>query len=204
MRNLVLLFCLACLACLPACGGRATDYYVMPSGVEPLSAPTMPARTMSVGANVPDYVDRTAIVVRDASGSHLDVPSFNLWAEPLSQGVARVVSDNIARPMLDAGVCVLASRSSRIVSDFVLSIDVVRLDCDSNGHVVCEARWTLYDDPNAPGVARGSWAAAKDIDMKAVSYGSREMFTAIANAEGELVARMGADIGKSLPGLIRR
>src|SRR5262249_45023810 len=56
---------------------------------------SMAASTVSIGVGpviMPSYLDRTQIVTRTAA-DQLDLANFHRWAEPLQEGIVRVLAE---------------------------------------------------------------------------------------------------------------
>src|SRR5215469_13713195 len=72
---------------------------VVPTGFEPGAPAAMGAHespVVGVGpVALPTYLDRRSIVMREAD-SEVRLSSAHQWAEPLKDGVARVVAENLA------------------------------------------------------------------------------------------------------------
>lgn len=195
MQRHILILSLALLVLLAACGRSApTRYYLLESAHEPVKADSLPSKNLRVAqVTVPEYLDRNGLVCRVAGSTELVVSQFHVWAEPVANGVRRVVQEVLTPPLLTAGVNVLASGDDAR-GDFVLLIDVQRMDGNFNANAVLEARWTLknkHDDT----IARGIYA-----DREAVSGNT---YDSLAVAESAMVRRMAENLAQRLPELMR-
>ncbi|MDO5536899.1 MAG: PqiC family protein [Desulfovibrionaceae bacterium] len=192
-----LALCLLCLSLL-GCGiSRPTDFYLLDGTSDPLSVPHMPRTTLTVEQIVlPGYLDRSGIVIRDDGGSGLNVASFNVWGEPLEQGVHRVLVNMLTAPLLQHGITVLPYQSANFGIWYHLYVEVLRLDADRSGRVVLEARWTLVDRTGNKVLDRGSFAAEERLNMP--EFGSDSMFNAVVGAESRLLQQMGRDLAERL------
>ena len=190
VRTLLLTTAFISLSLLSACSSRQSDYYMLESSAPAVHADHMPRTTLVVEEiAMPGYLDRNNIVVRDTKGSHLAVASFNIWAEPLQQGMQRVLAQKLTEPLLNAGITVLPYQSSVVAPMYATYIEVVRMDADRNGHVALESRWTLIDVRNNQVLDRGSFAAQETVDMPA--FGSQEMFRTVVEAQSRLIEQFG-------------
>ncbi len=190
VRTLLLTTAFISLSLLSACSSRQSDYYMLESSAPAVHADHMPRTTLVVEEiAMPGYLDRNNIVVRDAKGSHLAVASFNIWAEPLQQGMQRVLAQKLTEPLLNAGITVLPYQSSVVAPMYATYIEVVRMDADRSGHVALESRWTLIDVRNNQVLDRGSFAAQETVDMPA--FGSQEMFRTVVEAQSRLIEQFG-------------
>ena len=197
------ILCLFLCGLLAACSSRPTDFYMLAADTEPLSAAHMPETTLALGGvMIPAYLDRPSVVVLAGEGTGLTVPRFNVWAEPLQQGLRRVMASMLAKPLYEEGVTVLPRGADRGDTDFALHMEIVRLDADDNGNVVLEARWTLVNRETKSVAGRGSYAAKDMIAMPA--FGSSAMFNSVVEAESKLVQAYARELATELKRLIRQ
>ena len=196
-RILTLLALLALgLAALAGCGrSTPTNYYLLESGMPPVTADDLPPATLRVAmVEVPSYLNRNNIVSRVAGETRLILAEFHLWAEPVSNGVRRVVEETLTPPLLEAGVTVLPTGTAN-GGDYVLLIDVQRLDGNFNEKAVLESRWTLLDKKEAQ-LADGIFAAEEMVEGND--------YNVLVAAESRLVRRMGDYLAEKLPPLLQR
>lgn len=128
---------------LVACS-RSTPvaYYLLEGSVTPLKADSLPAKSLRVArVVVPEYLDRNGIVYRITGKARLVVAQFDVWAEPLGQGVRRVVREELAPRLFADGITVTAADDEG--GDMILFLDVQRLDGTLAGKTHIETRWTL-------------------------------------------------------------
>lgn len=190
MRNNIVLAALLALA-LCACGrSTPTNYYLLESRLGPIQADNLPAKTLRVAqVEAPAYLNRNNIVSRVQGQTQLILAEFHLWAEPVSNGVRRVVEEVLTKPMLEQGINVLPSGTEER-GDYVLLIDLQRLDGNFNEKAVLESRWTLLNSSDRP-VGRGIFSAEEHVP------GAN--YNVLVNAEGELVRRFGRYLAGQLP-----
>ena len=184
------------LAALAGCArSTPTNYYLLESGMAPVTADDLPPTTLRVAmVEVPSYLNRNNIVSRVQGETRLILAEFHVWAEPVSNGVRRVVAETLTPPLLEAGVTVLPTGSAN-GGDYVLLLDVQRLDGNFNEKAVLESRWTLLDKRDAP-LAEGIFAAEELVQ------GSD--YNILVGAESRLVRRMGDYLAEKLPPLFKR
>ena len=184
------------LAALAGCArSTPTNYYLLESGAAPVQTDDLPPTTLRVAmVEVPNYLNRNNIVSRVQGETRLILAEFHLWAEPVSNGVRRVVEETLTRPLLDAGVTVLPSGTAN-GGDYVLLIDVQRLDGNFNEKAVLESRWTLLDKNDAP-LANGIFATEEMVPGADYSI--------LVGAESQLVRRMGDYLAGRLPPLLKK
>ena len=197
------LVCLSCLVVLSGCGAsRPMEFYMLDAGVEPVNVGILPETIVAIGAlDVPSYLDRQSIVVLQSRGTGIEVPRFNTWAEPLAQGIRRVLAATMTRDMLDAGITVLAQGGDRPDTTYSLHVEIQRLDCDTDGHAVLEARWGLLSRHERRMILRGGFALSEDIRLP--PFGSHAMFDEVVAAESRLVQAFGRDLTVRLLEVLR-
>lgn len=195
MQRKVLLLSLVLLTLLSGCArSTPTRYYLLESALDPVKADTLPSKNLRVAqVTVPDYLDRNSIVSRVNGETELVVSQFHAWAEPVGHGVRRVVQEVLTPPLLAVGLNVLAPGDDTR-ADYVLLVDLQRLDGNFDSKAVLEARWTLknhHDDV----IARGIYADVEPVEGKT--------YDVLTAAESRMVRRMGEHLAARLPVLTR-
>lgn len=185
-------FLLALCVCLTLCAcGRSTPtrYYVLESAAPEVASGDMPATSLRVAAvSVPQYLDRTSLVQRGAQAGSLNVDDTQQWAEPLAEGVRRVVQEALAAPLRQKGVHVLANADDSD-SDYVLFIHVERLEAFSADTARLAAQWRC--EKNRRIVGQGVFSASEKMAGEGTS--------ALVQAHSALVRQMAAWILERLP-----
>lgn len=191
-----LTICLALALCLLGCGrSTPTRYYLLESSLGQIEADNLPSKSLRVAqVDVPAYLNRNNIVSRVRNEPQLILAEFHLWAEPVSNGVRRVIEETLTAPLLESGVNVLPSGTEER-GDYVLLIDVQQLDGNFNEKAVLESRWTLLDRNEKP-IRRGIFANEEmvpgaDYDL-------------LVSAESRLVHGFGKYLAGKLPPLMQR
>ncbi|MBE6442276.1 MAG: membrane integrity-associated transporter subunit PqiC [Desulfovibrio desulfuricans] len=187
---------LVLLLLLAACGRSApTRYYLLESAHTPLQADALPAANLRVAqVTVPNYLDRNGIVSRADGSPELVVSQFHAWAEPVAVGVRRLMQEGLGAPLLAAGVNVPAPGDDA-AADYILFVDVQRLDGDFNASAVLEARWTLRDSRDNT-LGKGIYADREEVPGTA--------YDTLAAAESRMLRRMADHLGQLLPPLLRK
>ena len=88
------------------------------------------------------HLDRPQIVTRRGGEVHLD--ELDRWAEPLADGVARVLAESLGALLATERTWIYPWRPS-VPVDVQASVEVLRFDSESGGDGVLVARWTLFD-----------------------------------------------------------
>ena len=192
MQRYALYTLMAFVVLMAACSrSTPTNYYLLESRLTPVSAESLPGKSLRVApVTVPEYLDRDGIVSRVGESTQLVVAQFHSWAEPLSHGVRRVTREVLTRPMLDNGINVLPA-GDESTADYVLYLDVQRLDGNFDQQAVLDVRWTLRSKYNDV-LARGIYVDEEDVAGK-----SYDILTA---AESRMVQRMAEHLTQRLPG----
>ncbi|MBD5553270.1 MAG: membrane integrity-associated transporter subunit PqiC [Desulfovibrio sp.] len=192
--SIILLLSLLAVA-LCACGrSTPTKYYLLESSLGAMNATSLPAKTLRVAqVEGPAYLNRNNIVSRVRGETQLILAEFHLWAEPVNNGVRRVVEETLTGPMLKQGVNVLPSATEEH-GDYVLLIDLQRLDGNFNEKAVLESRWALLD--------------RQDKRLGGGIYSAEEMvpgasYDLLVGAESSLVRNFGKYLAGELPSLMR-
>lgn len=188
MRKLFISFLFLALA---ACGrSTPTSYYMLESGAEPVQAEGMPSKTLRVAqVEAPAYLNRNNIVSRVQNQSKLILAEFHLWAEPVGSGTRRVIEDSLIAPMLAKGVSVLPAGTEER-GDYVLLIDLQRLDGNFNEKAVLESYWTLLG-ANGKLLARGIYGTEETVPGAD--------YNVLVKAESTLINRFGKYLAQKLP-----
>lgn len=194
--NKSILALLALAFCLSACGrSTPTNFYLLESSLGPRQIDSLPSRTLRVAqVETPSYLNRNNIVSRVNNQTRLILAEFHLWAEPVSNGVRRVVEEVLIAPMLENGINVLPSGTEER-GDFVLLIDVQRLDGNFNEKAVLESRWTLLSRSDKP-LSSGIFAAEEMV--RGANY------DVLVEAESALVRQFGEYLARKLPPLMQK
>jgi uncharacterized lipoprotein YmbA len=134
------------VAMLAGCQSTPTNFFYL----GPLSPPPGQAGGPDTGGRdirlsveevgIPRYLDRPDIVSQTGETS-LDVSGSNHWAEPLKDGVARVLQGDLVHLLADRPVMVLPARFTD--ADAELYVQVSRFEVTPGGEAVVEAQWRI-------------------------------------------------------------
>jgi len=88
---------------------------------------------------VPEYLNRSQMVIRGAN-AEIIVDDVHHWAEPLNDGIHRILASNV--DSLLESMIVLAYPSAAVLDvDYRVVGRIVRFDSDQNGVIVLEVQW---------------------------------------------------------------
>jgi len=114
------------------------------------STPRSGDRTGTVGIGVgpvmvPGYLHRTQIVTRNGA-DQVELAMFHRWAEPLEDGMARILAEEIAARVPTERVVTFPWRGvvARAIQ-YQVVVTVVRFDGHEGGDVTLDTRWRILD-----------------------------------------------------------
>ena len=150
---LVLLGAAACLGCLSSPPARHHVLNPVIATPSPGTSNAETPRIVGVGpVSLPAYLDRPQMVMRTPP-DEISLREFDQWAEPLRDGVTRVIALNLARLLPESHVVVFPWRSSEKIRYQIL-LEVAQMDGPAGGTVTLDARWRLLDAGGKQIVAR--------------------------------------------------
>ena len=166
---LVITLVITCAGCsTPSASER---FYALSDGSTSSSVPAAATSTSSAlsgivisAVTVPELVDRPQIVTRDGA-NRVNVAEQQLWAEPLKNGIGRLLAVRLAKTLADAGrpARVAAYPQASIANpDLRVTIDVLRFDAVPGGEAVVDALWSVRRTSDAS-VRTGRTVATRSI-----------------------------------------
>lgn len=175
------------LTLLTACGkSTPTNYFVLSGGDDLTTQDNLPRSTLRIArVGVPSYLDRDAIVVRKDGKSLLAINSMNLWAEPLSEGIRKVLLTELTNPLLEKNITVQPPQSEE-AGDLTLIVDIFRLDGELSREAVLNAAWSLVESRNNRVITNGLFSHKKTL--------STPSYQELVLAESALTRAMAAHI----------
>lgn len=190
-RSALAVICVAATVACAACGStKASRYYLLDAGapLESKQSDRAP-RTIQVGpVTIPGYLDRQQMVSRVPTNS-LRLAQYDRWAEPLKEGVPRVLASNLAA--LLPGDRVLPYPATAIGTfHYRVHVDIQRLDGVPGGQADLIADWTIRG-------ADGSVAIRRPQQRLTVSV-AEASYDALARAESELLLQLSRQIAADL------
>jgi len=184
------------------CGGllgkgtvEPTRFYLLEALAEPSPAAssTLGQQSLGVGpVTLPRYLDRPSLVTRGAS-NEVHVADFFQWAEPLVDGVPRVVAEDLSTLLGTERVYAVPANLPEAL-DFRVVVDVIRFDGALDGEARLEARWTVLD------LRKDVRVAARRSSVKARKVGSAD-YGSLVSAMSRTLADLSAEIADVVRGL---
>lgn len=194
MKRFPLVFILFAMLMVQACGrSTPSNFYLLESAASQATVDRLPEKSMRIAqVEVPNYLNRNNIVSRVSGETKLILAEFHLWAEPVANGVHRVIENELSPRLLTRGITVLpATSESR--TDYTLLLDLQRLDGNFNEQAVLECLWTLLDRDDKP-IDRGFYTAGKLVNGAD--------YDILVATESGLLADFGAYLAERLPVLM--
>jgi uncharacterized protein len=161
------------------------------------------AATGAVGIGVgpvllPGYLDRSQIVIRTGA-DRVELSMFHRWAEPLADGVARTLTEEIGARVPTDRIVTFPWRSvvARVIR-YQVVVEVLRFDGRPGGDVTLDTRWRILGRDDDELAFRRS-----TIVEAATGSGYEPIVAAMARALGTLGGEIAAEI-RTLPEGSRR
>lgn len=142
-----ILLCLSLAGCVGGTSAPTQFYMLNPvsqTALDPARASTSSTVRVSLDpVEVPEYLNRPQIVTHlDRSEYQLD--EFNQWMEPLGDNLTRVIAENLSEILAADGIDIL-SMSRPVDTDYIVAVQILRMDGKRGRDVVLVARWSLFD-----------------------------------------------------------
>jgi len=178
--------------CLPFSVSPPPKSYLLSAAAPPSTEPPAPV-VVGVGpVRIPAYLDRSSIVVRSGDGE-VELSAEHRWAEPVRDGIARALAENLAAMIPTDAVVVFPWPGPRTV-DYRLTVDVLRFDGAPGRSAVLHARWRLLDRAGKELLLR---AAVLQEPIPSFTY------PALVTAESRLLASLSRDIAAEIRSRLR-
>ena len=154
------------------------------------SAAGSSAVAIGVGpVTVPGYLDRLQIVTRTAT-DQVEVSMFHRWAEPLEDGIARALAEEIAARVPTERIVTFPWRGvvTRAIQ-YQVVVTVLRFDGRPGGDVTLDTRWRILGGDGKELVLKRT-----TVTDAAAGPGYEPMVAAMARAVTTLGQEMAAEI----------
>lgn len=148
--------------------------------------------TIGLGpVRLPEYLERLQIVDR-ASANRLEMTDSRRWAEPLSEGLPRVLSENLALLLEPVSILRYPWPRSRPV-DYQIIVDILKFEGGPGKMAELTARWQVLD---GTGAARGG-ERRSNVRLLTAAPGTEGLVAALSDAlwrlAGEIADGLAAD-----------
>jgi uncharacterized lipoprotein YmbA len=199
-RSFAVLGLLSSVLCLPGCSlpeaqADPTRFFVLSTpaatatGSIVTTAPAVHVRQIELAS----YIRSRPLIVRK-SENEVEFREFARWGEPLEQGIARVLREELLARGAASAVVISGVRATNRPYDFELTIRVLACEGTADGNVIFRAVWELAGaagGKNAPSVARGDFHP-EDLkwDGKSETSLVAALSKAVAGLAGEIAGGM--------------
>jgi len=177
-------------ACVGAPAPRV-QYFTLASPNPGVALPASASPSVFVGpVSVPSGVDRKEMVL-DTGPNEVQISDDYRWAEPLREGIARVLAETLGRELGTSRV--LYSRIAQgMPVDYRVSVEVQRFDSSLARGATVDASWSVSTTGGAP--AKTGRTVAHEPDAAGDPAG-------LAAAHGRALQRVAGDIAKAIRAL---
>lgn len=174
---------------IAACGTTPTsDHYLLsgPDGVMPSGQ----APAIGVGPiSIPEYLNRNSMVY-NRQGNKLDIAPYSRWAEPLEDGVSRVLALNLAT-ILDTENVQTFPWSQRRAPSYAVAVRVLELDANAQ-RARLVAEWRLReqgeDTEDVRRIAQLEQAMPGELSAENVALAYSELFAILSQKIADLIS----------------
>ena len=186
MRTAALAAALSLAACVGTPAPRE-QFFTLASPNPGVAPPAPAAPSIFVGpVSIPASVDRTQMVL--ATGSNrVEISDDYRWAEPLRDGISRVIAENLSRDLGTSRVLARRAAAGTPV-DFRVAIEVQRFDSSLADGATIDALWTVT--PSQGGARSGRTTAHEPVASHDPA--------ALAAAHSRALARVAHDIARAI------
>lgn len=155
----LLLLVLAMAGSLGCGRSQPVRYYVLAPVATPSGAVAAQAVTRApvVGVRrveIPDYLDREAIVTR-AGANEIGISDFERWGAPLRDALTQVIAENL-RALLPGGRVVVSPWARTAPIEHEVDVQVVRFEGRLGADCTLAARWSVIRTAGRETVASAS------------------------------------------------
>ncbi|PHQ66368.1 MAG: hypothetical protein COB93_12025 [Sneathiella sp.] len=197
MKKFMAFVCLA--FAVTACSGivgpsMPTNFYVLKTTGDLTPPPEIsnlnPEINVGVGpVQIPGYADRAQIVTF-GSGSKITVADFDHWAEPLGDGIKRVLSGNVATLIGEKKVFPYPADFRPDEESLQIAVEIVDITQSDDGRAYLSARWHVRRLTDGQILLRN----AKEYETPS----SAGNYNSYVDALSELLGRMAVDLAASV------
>ena len=172
---------LGLLIFLGGCGKSIpTNYYTLQTSFTPITKDSLPKTTLRVArVAIPQYLDR------EKDASILGVNSVQVWAEPLGDGIRRVLQTELTPKLLEQNITVLPL-GSEDTGTYTLLVDILRFEGELNAKANLIAQWSLVSSTSNNVITNGIYSAEEQLNNP--TY--HNMVEALSNLTKKLAAHI--------------
>lgn len=134
---------------LTGCSTTQLPQFYMLSSLEDIKN-NMPSTRPITGKHIglgpihfPEYLDRSAIVIRHAGSEEVTISETHRWAESLEKNFTQVVANNLQGLLKNHNITTLPWHNAKSI-DYQIIIDVYRFDADTHNNIMLSAQWAVH------------------------------------------------------------
>lgn len=177
---------------LVACGSTpVSTHYLLTASLEKM--PTQQSPALGIGPiEIPEYLNRDTLVYRNIGDSNtLNIDQQSRWAEPLEDGITRVLGLNLAGLLNTENIQNYPWHQKRR-PDYGVKVRVVNLN-SRDAQAVLVAEWLVYRPEDSSEVARRISSLQQPLDPE------QAIAAQLPAAYSELVRRLSEEIAAGIP-----
>jgi len=179
----------------------AWDYFLLTSLPAPDAsvAPAAPELVVGLGPiTLPSYLDRIQIVRREAT-NQLSFNDRERWGQPLEDGFARVLADDLVT-LLGSKTVFRPPWRARDTLDAIVEIDVTRFEVvTASRRAELRARWRIRDARTKKFVADGAAELDRPLADESTTAGVAAMSETIGDLARELATALARQHAAAAP-----
>ncbi len=177
---------------------QTTRFHILSAnGVDTHPLNIQSENTLSVGlreVKLPAYLDRPQIVTRIGT-NELVLSYANQWAEPISQSIVRVLTEQLQSRLPIISVSSYPWPLTRTL-DAEIQVNITQFEIVDNQHCILDVNWIISTTPKQTNLNR--YSAIINISVTQNSY------HAFVTAQSGALTQLSAEIADSLSTLISR
>ena len=178
-RILLISLPLILVACFPS---KPTNFYLLKAMKTTHSGQNEPRFEKSTvlvkPVKFPEYLEKPQMVIRE-NNYKLQLSEYHRWAEPLKDNFTRIFIENL-NIRIAPGNAVVYSELDGIEPNYQLSIEVLRLDVNTNDQAVLRVKWLLLAGKNDKRIKRLNNEYSIPIENESFESGVEAQSQAIA------------------------
>jgi len=132
---------------LLGCGVRSPnpEYYILDNPKQTIHNEVDFANKIQFAAvNIPSYLDRKSIVMRNANNVQLNIAEYHVWAESVDLGIGRILKGVLRQGLIKYEIMLEQVPSIKNIPQ--ISLNILRFDSTMGSNSVLEAHWVLFDE----------------------------------------------------------
>lgn len=148
-----------------------------------------PGVSIGIGPiDIPDYLHRPQIVTRTGQ-NELKIAEFDRWVGSLEADVSRVLVENLSILLAEDRISVFPWKQP-VPMDYVVAVDILRLDGKPGGQVVLKARWTIHGKKDKKMVLARETNIGEDMEGYDYNTMVAAMSRALVNLSREIATEL--------------